>query len=95
MKINSSWLITESIKALEIKTFVLFNLDFAKNTILSSFFFFFLIINLYFLISTIIAQIFYPIAELVIHIGIPIKEAKSEMETHPLIVEAKIRKCSI
>ena len=28
-----------------------------------------------------------------IPIGIPIKEAKSEMETHPVIVEAKIRKC--
>ena len=35
-----------------------------------------------------IPQIFNPIAELVIPIGIPIKEAKGEMETHPVIVEA-------
>ena len=37
---------------------MLFNLDFAKNTILSRFFFFFLIIDLYFLIPTAISQIF-------------------------------------
>ena len=35
-----------------------------------------------------IPQIFNPIAELVIPIGIPIKEAKGEMEAHPVIVEA-------
>ena len=45
IKTNSSWLITDSIKALEIKTSMLFNLDFANNTILSCFFFFFLIID--------------------------------------------------
>ena len=37
------------------------------------------------------AQIFNPIAEL----QIPTKEAKTEIETHPVIVEAKIRKGSI
>ena len=74
---------------------MLFNLDFARNAILSCFFFFFLIIDLYFLIPTVIAQIFNPIEELVIPIGIPTKEAKAEMETHPVIVQAKIRKCSI
>ena len=63
---------------LEIKTSMLFNLDFANNTIFSCSFFFFLII-----------------AELVIPIGIPTKEAKTEMETHPVVVEAKIRKYSI
>ena len=57
-----------SIKALEIKTSILFNLDFANSTILSCFFFFFLIIDLYFLIPVVIAQIFNPIAEFVIHI---------------------------
>ena len=31
----------------------------------------------------------------VIPIGIPNKEAKAEIEIHPVIVEAKIRKCSI
>ena len=58
-------------------------------------FFFFLIIDLYYLIPAVIAQIFNSVAELVIPIGIPIKEAKAEMETHPVIVEAKIRKHSI
>ena len=74
---------------------MLFNLDFANNTILSCFFFFFLIIDLYFLIPAVITQIFNPIVELAIPIGIPTKEAKAEMETHPVIVEPKIRKCSI
>ena len=74
---------------------MLFKLDFASNTIFSCFSFFFLIIDLYFLTPTVIAQIFNPIKELVIPIGIPTKEAKAEMETHPVIVQAKIRKCSI
>ena len=34
---------------------------------------------------------FISIAELVIPVGIPIKEAKAEMETHPVIAEVKIR----
>ena len=93
LKTNSSGLINESTKAYEIKTSVLFSLDFANSTILSIFFFFFLIIDLYFLITAVIAQIFDPIAELVIPIGILTKEAKAEMETHPVIVEAKIRNC--
>ena len=74
---------------------MLFNLDFANNTILSCFLLFFLIIELYFLIPAVIAQIFNPIAELVIPTGIPTKEEKADMETHPVIVELKIRKCSI
>ena len=53
--------------------------------------FFFLIIDLYFLIPALIAQIFNPIAELVIPIGIPIKEAREEIEIHPIIAEAKIK----
>ena len=56
------------------------------------FFFFFLIINVYVLIPAITVQIFNPIAELVIPIGTPTKETKEEIETHPLIVEPKIRK---
>ena len=71
---------------------MLFNLEFSYNTILSCFFFFFSSIDSYFLIPAVIAQIFNPILELVIPIGIPINEAKAEMETHPLIVEAKINK---
>ena len=50
-------------KALEIKTSMLFNLDFANNTISSCFLFFFLIIDLYFLIPAGIALIFNSIAE--------------------------------
>ena len=74
---------------------MLFNLGFTNNTILLCFFFFFLIIDLYFLIDAVIAQIFNPIAELVIAIGIATKEAKVETEIQPVIVEPKIRKCSI
>ena len=40
--------------------------------------FFFLIIDLYFLIPGAVAQIFNPIAELAIPIGIPTKEAKAD-----------------
>ena len=72
---------------------MLFNLDFGSNTILS--FFFFLIIDLNFLIPAVIAQGFNPIAELVFPIGISSKEAKTEIETYPVTAEAKIRKCSI
>ena len=46
-------------------------------------------------ISAVIAQSFNPIAQLVLPIGIPSKEAKAEIEIHPVIVETKIRKCSI
>ena len=67
---------------------MLFNLEFAYNTISSRFFFIFLIIDLYFLVPAVIAEI-------VISIGIPSKEAKAEIEIHRVIAEAKIRKCSI
>ena len=74
---------------------MLFNLDFANNTILSWFFFFFLIIDLYFLIPAAIGQIFIYIAEFLIPKGIPIKEENAEIEIHSVIAEAKIRQCSI
>ena len=70
---------------------MLFNLDFANNTISSCFSFFYLNIDLYFLIPAVIAQIVNTIAELAIPIEILSKEAKAETEIHPLIVEAKIR----
>ena len=54
---------------------MLFNLVFANNTILSRFFFFFLVIG--FLIPAVTAQIFNSIPELVIPKGIPGKEEKS------------------
>ena len=94
-EINSSWLIYDLIEASEIKTSTLFNLVFANNTILPCFFLFLLIIDLYFLIMAVIAQIFILTAELAIPTGIPTKEAKEDMRTHPLTVEAKISKCSI
>ena len=74
---------------------MLFNSDFASNTVLSCIIFFFLIIDLYFLIPAAIAQIFNPIAEPVIPTRIPWKEVKSEIAIHPGISEAKMRKCSI
>ena len=70
---------------------MLSDVDFASKTPLSYFFFFFLNI----LIAAVIAQLFNPIAEPVIPTGIPTEEAKAEIETHPVIVEPKIRKCSI
>ena len=73
---------------------MLFNLDFAKN-ILSCFFLFFLIIHLHFLIPAVLAQNFNPITELLIPIRIPSKKVKPEIETHPVMLEVKIRKFSI
>ena len=93
IKTSLSWVIFESIKALEIKTFMLFILVFANNTILSCIFpcSCFLIIDFYFLIPAVNAQIFNPFAELVIPIGIPSKKAKAEVEKYPVNTEAKIR----
>ena len=95
IKDNSSWLTLESIKALAIKTSMLFNLDFANYNVLACFFFYFLINDLYVLIPAVIKQTLNPIAELVIPIGIPTKEAKAEMETLPVTVEVKVSKSSI
>ena len=59
--------------------------------------FFFLIIDLHYLISAAIEQIFNPNAELVNPIGITNKEAKAEIEIHseidihPVTAEAKIK----
>ena len=50
----------------------------------------FFLINLYLFIPVDITQIFNPIVEFAIPIGIPNKNAKAEMETHPVIVEIKI-----
>ena len=45
------------------------------------------------LITTIIAQIFIPIAELVVPTGTQANEGNVEIETQPVIVETKISKC--
>ena len=57
--------------------------------------FFFLIIDLYFLIPTILAQIFNFTEELLIPIEMPTNEAKAEIETHPVISETKISDFSV
>ena len=54
------------------------------------FFLFFLIIGLYFLIPAVIANIYGLFSELVIPIGILTEKAKADIETYPVIVEAKI-----
>ena len=82
------------VKALDIRTLIVFNLHFPNNTILSCFFFFFLISDIYFLIPAMIAQIFIHTAELVIPTGTPTNEANAEIETQPVTVETKIRKFS-
>ena len=77
---NSSWVIFELSRVLEIETSMLFSLDFASNTILSCFLFFFLIIDLlifYLLINAVITQIGNPTAELVIPTKTSTKEAKA------------------
>ena len=79
------------IETLEIRTLIVFDFVFANNTI--AFFFFFLITDLYFLIHAVIAQIFNPTVELIVLIKMPTKEAKAEIETHPLIGEVKMSKC--
>ena len=68
------------------------NLDFAINTILSCFFFFFLIIDLYLLIPAAIGKIFNLILDLVTPIGIRSKEPKAKTEIHPINADAKIIK---
>ena len=52
-----------------------------------------LIFHLYFLFPSVIAQSFNSTVELVIPKGIQIREAKSEMEKHPVIAETEISKC--
>ena len=48
-----------------------------------------------FLIHAVIAQIFNPTTALAIFTGIPTEEAKVEMETHPVPIEARLSRCSI
>ena len=68
------------------------NLDFAINTILSCSYFFFLIIDLYFLISAAIGKMFNLILDLVTPIGIRSKEPKAKIKIHPISADAKIIK---
>ena len=52
-------------------------------------------IDVCFLIPSVIAHILNPIAELLIPIEKPSKEAKAEIETPPVIAQAKVKECSI
>ena len=83
-----------SIKVLQIRTSIVFNLSFCNNSILSCFFFFFFIIDLYFLIPAVIEQILIPTAEVVISTETATYEANAEIETYSVTVEAKMSKCS-
>ena len=76
-KANSSQLISELIKALEIRTSIVFNVSFPSSTILSCFFFFFII---YFLIPTMIALIFISTSELARPTRTQTNKANAEME---------------
>ena len=58
-------------------------------------FIFFIIIDLYFLVLAVIAQNLNPISAIAIPIGIPIKEVKTKIEIHSVIVETKIRNYSV
>ena len=53
------------------------------------------LIDLYFLVPAVIAQIFKTTAELVLPTETQTNEANTEIGTQPVIVEAKISKCSI
>ena len=81
------------IKASGIKTFIVSNLVLGSNTISSYFFLFFLIIDLYILISGVALQIFIPTLELAIPSRTPINEANAEIKTHPVTTEIKKREC--
>ena len=61
---------------------------FVNKAISSCFFFLFLIIDLFFLI---LAKIFNPIVEILIHLKISIKKAKAEMEIHTVTATSKVR----
>ena len=60
------------------------NLAFPSNTISSCVFLFYLIIDLYFLVPSVIAQTFNPYVEPAISTGTPTNEANAETETQPL-----------
>ena len=80
----------ESVKHLETKASTIFNLDFANDNNLLGFFFFFLVIDLYFLVPAFVTQIFNPVEELLLSIRATTKEAKAEMGTHPVTIKTNI-----
>ena len=95
VRVQLQSLIFESIKALKIKTSMLVNLDFPSSTILQMPLFIFLNYWLIRFNSCSYCTNFRKIAEPIIPIGIPSKEAKAEIKIRPVITESKIRKYSI
>lgn len=87
---NFSWLIYEWSKDLELNTLIVSYFNFGSNAILLSFFFFLLMINLYFLITLVIAQIFKPTTKPVIAPETATDEVNAEIKTQTVIGEAKI-----
>ena len=87
------WLIHESIKALEIRNFITFNLSFPSSTNVSCFIFF-LTIDLYLFNSCSYYTKFYCHFRIVIAIGRITNKANTGIETQPVIIEAKISKFS-
>ena len=90
--------IFELINALEIKISTVFNLFLANNIYCNNMplsFFFFLTIDLNFLIIAVAAQIFVLTAEHTIPTGIITKKAKAEIEMQPDTIEGKMNKCLI
>ena len=85
-KTNSSWLIYKSIKVLEIKTLIVFNLVFANKTILSCFFFFFLMIDLLFNFCSDCTNFKFYYRNRNTY-RTPTNEANAEIETQPLAAE--------
>ena len=83
-----------SIKVLEIRAPIVHKFLLPSHITLSWFFFFFYIIDLYFLISVVTAQTYNPTAELVMPTETQINEANAETEIQIVIFEAKISKCS-
>ena len=90
---NSLRPIFESIKALEIRTFMLFNSDLLTIQLYYVFFLNYLI--KLFNSCSYYTIFFNPIAELVIPIRISSKEAKAKIEMYAVVVEAVIKRCSI
>ena len=72
---------------------MVFILAFGSNATFHVFFFVFLVMDLHFLILAVSTQIFNPTAELAEALGVPTEETGAEIETHPVIAEAKISKC--
>ena len=88
IKTNSSWLIFELIKALEIKTSMLFKFCWQYYFIMVLFLFLNYLLILF--NSCCYCTNFSSCYKLVIPIWIPRKDTKAEIEIHPVIAEAKI-----